>query len=102
MDNKDDVKQAINELEEYVKFQKFIKEEKGGNYTVEECYNIVQWFKDGNNEVGLNPTNAILFHYGHREAIFFIGEPDQMDRIYELYYALKYGNIPLKDKLKID
>lgn len=91
----DPAKQALDELETYKKFQKFLKDEKGVNYTIDECYDIVQWFKG--KEPILNPTQSILFHFGRREALFFIGEYDQMDRIYELYYALKHGIIPVKN-----
>lgn len=91
----DPARKALDELEEYTKFQKFIKEYKGADYTIDQCYDIVQWFKG--KEPTLNPTQAILFHYGHKEALFFMGEPDQMDRIYELYYALKYGIVPVKN-----
>ena len=91
----DPARKALDELEEYTKFQKFIKEYKGGDYTIDQCYDIVAWFKG--EEPTLNPTQSVLFHYGHKEALFFMGEPDQMDRIYELYYALKYGIIPVKN-----
>lgn len=91
----DPARKALDELEEYTKFQKFIKEYKGAEYTIDQCYDIVQWFKG--EEPTLNPTQSVLFHYGHKEALFFMGEPDQMDRIYELYYALKYGIIPVKN-----
>lgn len=92
-ENENSVKQALDELETYEKFQKFLKDEKGVDYTLDECYDIVQWFK--NNKPLLNPTQAVLFHYGHREALFFMGEYDQMDKIYELYYALKHGITPV-------
>ena len=75
----DPAKQALDELETYKKFQKFLKDEKGVDCTL------------------LNPTQAVLFHYGYREALFFMGEYDQMDKIYELYYALKHGIIPVKN-----
>lgn len=91
----DPAKHALDELEAYIKFQKFIKNEKGADYTIDQCYDIVQWFKG--KEPILNPTQSILFHFGHREAIFFMAEYDQMDRIYELYYALKYGIITVRN-----
>lgn len=93
----DPARKALDELEEYTKFQKFVKEYKGADYTIDQCYDIVAWFKDNSNSEYLNPTQSILFHYGHKEALFFMGEPDQMDRIYELYYALKYGIIPVSN-----
>ena len=91
----DPAKKALDELEQYTKFQKFLKNEKGANYTIDKCYDIVAWFKG--EEPTLNPTQSVLFHFGHREALFFMGEYDQMDRIYELYYALKHGIIPVKN-----
>jgi len=91
----DPAKQALDELETYKKFQEFLKDEKGVDYTIDQCYDIVQWFKT--KEPLLNPTQAVLFHYGYREALFFMGEYDQMDKIYELYYALKYGITPVKN-----
>lgn len=91
----DPAKKAIDELAEYTKFQKFLKNEKGVDYTLDQCYDIVQWFRD--KEPILNPTQSVLFHFGHREALFFMAEYDQMDRIYELYYALKHGIIPVRD-----
>ena len=91
----DPAKQALDELEAYKKFQKFLKDEKGVDYTIDECYDIIQWFKT--KEPLLNPTQAVLFHYGYREALFFMGEYDQMDKIYEHYYALKHGITPVKN-----
>ena len=91
----DPAKQALDELETYKKFQKFLKDEKGVNYTLDKCYDIIRWFKT--KDPLLNPTQAVLFHYGYREALFFMGEYDQMDKIYELYYALKHGIIPVKN-----
>lgn len=93
MDNP--AKQALDEFETYKKFQKFLKNEKGVDCTLDKCYDIIQWFK--NKEPLLNPTQAVLFHYGRREALFFMGEYDQMDKIYELYYTLKYGITPVKN-----
>jgi len=92
----DPAKQALMELKAYENFQKFLKDEKGVDYTIDQCYDIVQWFKG--EEPTLNPTQAILFHYGHREALFFMGDDyEQMNKIYELYYALKHGIIPIKN-----
>ena len=91
----DPAKQALDELEEYAKFQKFLKDEKGVDCTIDKCYDIIQWFKT--KEPLLNPTQAVLFQYGHREALFFMGDYDQMDKIYELYYALKYGIVTVKN-----
>jgi len=100
--NTEELKEVINEAEEYVAFQKYLKDFKGADYTIEECYNMVQWFKNSNNiKTVLNPTQGVLFFFGHREAMFFMGEQDQMNKIYELYYALKHGIIPLGDKLQI-
>lgn len=91
----DPARKALDELEEYTKFQKFLKDEKDVYYTMDKCYDIVQWFKG--EEPILNPTQSVLFHFGHKEALFFMGEYDQMDRIYELYYALKNGIIPVRN-----
>ena len=44
----DPAKQALDELEAYKKFQKFLKDEKGVDYTIDECYDIIQWFKTKN------------------------------------------------------
>ena len=54
----DPAKQALDELEAYKKFQKFLKDEKGVDYTIDECYDIIQWFKT--KEPLLNPLYYII------------------------------------------
>lgn len=91
------VKELIEEMENYEIFVKYLKDYKGYDYTVEQCYEMVQYFKDSENICDLNPTQDVLFIYGNKEAKFFIGTNTQCNRIFELYHALKYGLSPARN-----
>ena len=46
------VKDLLIELEDYIIYSKWLLENKGVQMTPEACYEMVQWFKDANNEAG--------------------------------------------------
>lgn len=70
----DNVKEVLYDYDCYATFQQYLKDNKGVDYTIEECCNIVEWFKDDNNNRNLNPTQGVLFELGHKDAMFFLGE----------------------------
>lgn len=90
------VKDLLIELEDYIIYSKWLLENKDANYTPEDCYRIVQWFK-GDNPCS-NPTQAAIFRAGHQIAKYMIFCTEQMDDLYELWYSLKYGIKGLPEK----
>lgn len=90
------VKDLLVELEDYIVYSKWLLENKGVETSPEACYKMVQWFKDANNETG-SPTQAAIFRAGHRIAKYMIFCTEQMDDLYELYYALSEGLHPLPE-----
>ena len=97
MQNDNQVKELITEVENYELFVKYLKDNKGYDYTIEECYNMVQYFKDTSNARNLNIPQHLIFMYGRKEADFFIAAPTQCERIFELYYILKHGLNPVSN-----
>lgn len=84
------VKDLLIELEDYMIYSKYLLDNKGVTMSAEDCYKMVQWFKDANNEAG-SPTQAAIFRAGHQIAKYMIFSTDQMYDLYELYYALSKG-----------
>lgn len=83
------VKDLLIELEDYQIYSKWLLENKGVSLTPEDCYKMVQWFKGSC--ACVNPTQAAIFKSGHQIAKYMIFCTEQMDDLYELWYALKYG-----------
>ena len=90
------VRNLLIELEDYEIYSKWLLENKGATYSPEDCYRIVQWFK-GSNPCA-NPTQAAIFKAGHQIAKYMIFCTEQMDDLYEIWYALKYGIRALPEK----
>lgn len=84
------VKDLLIGLEDYIIYSKWLLENKCVQVTPEACYKMVQWFKDANNEAG-SPTQAAIFKAGHRIAKYMVFCTEQMDDLYEIYYALSKG-----------
>ena len=84
------VKDLLIELEDYQIYSKYLLENKGVTMSPEDCYRMVQWFKDYHNEAG-SPSQIAIFKAGHQIAKYMIFCTEQMDDMYELYYALSNG-----------
>ena len=89
----DEVREALIEFEEYANYSKYLLENKGVDMSIEKCYDMFHWFKDKTPDsiYKSNSTLWALWDIGHNIAIHWSGCTTQMDQLYELYYALKYG-----------
>lgn len=93
------VKNLLIELEDYQIYSKYLLDNKGVTMSPEDCYKMVQWFKDSNNETG-SPSQAAIFKAGHQIATYMIFCTEQMDDLFEIYYALSHG-LPALPKQKL-
>ena len=98
----DKVKEVLAEYGECENYSKWLKANKGIDKTPEECYNMMEYFRDYKNWVDMVvPQRMALFDLARNIVMHWNGCTDQMNQLFELYYTIKYGINPLPKGLNI-
>ena len=98
----DEVKKVLAEYSECETFSKWLKANKNIDRTPQECYAIMEYFRDYKHWIDMVTSQRMaLFDCARNIVTHWNGCTDQMNQLFELYYTIKYGINPLPKGLDI-